>query len=199
MVFEGVPGGPMDCWRDINSPQEHLAQSLHILHSYLPWEAERCSAVELTDANGILAGSFAPTVRKPVLTLPSGRLVFGLGDAVVTNDPITGQGSNNATKACAVYLDAILAHGDATFTAEWMQRTFERFWDYAGAVVEWTNSMLLPPAPHLLKLLQAADHTPAIASTIANGFNHPPSLYPWWGDATACEAFIAAQPARAAA
>jgi hypothetical protein len=92
MVFEGVPGGPMDCWRDISSPKEHLARSLQLLRTFLPWEAERCQHVDLTDSNGILAGSFAPTVRKPVMTLPSGRLVLGLGDAVVTDDPITGQG-----------------------------------------------------------------------------------------------------------
>ena len=59
------------------------------------------------------------------------------------------------TKACAVYLEAILARGDQAFTADWMQQTFERFWDYASAVVDWTNSMLLPPPPHLLQLLQA--------------------------------------------
>jgi len=133
------------------------------------------------------------------MTLPSGRLVFGLGDAVVTNDPITGQGSNNATKACAVYLDAIVAHGDGAFTADWMHRTFERFWEYGEAVVEWTNSMLLPPAPHLLKLLKAAEDAPALASAIANGFNHPPAFFPWWRDDVACDAFIAAKAARAAA
>jgi styrene monooxygenase A-like protein len=27
MVFEGVPGGPMDCWNDVNTPKEHLAKS----------------------------------------------------------------------------------------------------------------------------------------------------------------------------
>ena len=70
-------------------------------------------------------------MRKPVLTLPSGRLVFGLGDAVVVNDPITGQGSNNATKACKVYLDAIVARGEQPFTGDWMRDTFERFWRYA--------------------------------------------------------------------
>jgi hypothetical protein len=59
--------------------------------------------------------------------------------------------------------------------------------------------MLVPPAPHLLKLLQAADESPALASAIANGFNHPPVLFPWWADAAACDAFIAAKAARAAA
>ena len=109
MVFEGVPGGPLDCWRDLKSPAEHLAASKRFLDTYLPWEGARAAKVELTDAKGILAGAFAPTIRKPVMTLPSGKLVFGLGDAVVVNDPVTGQGSNNATKAAKVYLDAILA------------------------------------------------------------------------------------------
>ncbi|MGW8392278.1 styrene monooxygenase/indole monooxygenase family protein [Pseudoduganella sp. HUAS MS19] len=202
MVFEGVPGGPMDCWREIKSPLAHLEQSLHLLRAFLPWEAERARHVELTDANGILAGSFAPTVRKPVATLPSGNLVFGLGDAVVINDPITGQGSNNATKAARVYLDAILAHGGRPYTRNWMEQTFERFWEYGEKVVTWTNSLLCPPPPHVLDLLGAAGNCPPLASAVANGFNNPPDYFPWWVDANACERFVAqkmANPDRAAA
>jgi hypothetical protein len=198
MVFEGVPGGPMDCWRDIKGPQEHLAQSLKLLRTYLPWEAERATQVELTDANGYLAGSFAPTIRKPVMILPSGKLVFGLGDAVTVNDPITGQGSNNATKAARIYLDAILAHGEQEFTRAWMEQTFERFWDYAQYVVTWTNTLLTPPAPHMLELLGAAGQCPPLASAIANAFNYPPDFFPWWTDAQACQQFIAANMAPAA-
>jgi 2-polyprenyl-6-methoxyphenol hydroxylase-like FAD-dependent oxidoreductase len=190
MVFEGVPGGPLDCWRGIRTPQEHLAAGKRFLEAFLPWEAERARLVELTDDKGILAGAFAPTVRKPVLTLPSGRPVFGLGDAVVTNDPVTGQGSNNATNACKVYLDAILARGNEPYTCDWMEQTFERFWDYARWVVQWTNSLLMPPPPHILKILGAAGQLPSLASTVANGFNHPPSYFPWWSDEEECERFL---------
>ncbi|MGK3151755.1 hypothetical protein VQE80_15330, partial [Staphylococcus shinii] len=84
------------------------------------------------------------------------RLVLGLGDAVVTNDPITGQGSNNAAKACKVYLDAIIERGALPFSGEWMHETFERFWTYGRLVVNWTNSMLAEPPAHRLKLMQAA-------------------------------------------
>ncbi len=199
MVFEGVPGGPLDFWRDLKSPQEHLAASKKFLETYLPWEGERAQNVELTDANGVLAGSFAPTVRKPVLTLPSGRLVLGIGDAVVTNDPVTGQGSNNAAKCAKVYLDSILAHGDKPYTREWMEQTFEKYWDYAQWVVQWTNSLLTPPPPHVLNIMGAAMGSPSLASTIANGFNHPPSYFPWWADAGEADRMIAKhQPAMAA-
>ncbi|WP_104400891.1 styrene monooxygenase/indole monooxygenase family protein [Vibrio penaeicida] len=190
MVFEGIPGGAMDCWNDVSTPQEHLATSKKILETFLPWEAERCQHTELTDENGILAGRFPPTIRKPVMTLPSGRLVFGMGDAVATNDPITGQGSNNATKAAKVYGDAILARGEQPFNADWMNQTFETFWEYASSVVSWTNSLLLPPPPHILELLASAQQYPSLASTIANGFNHPPSFYPWWDDANLCRDFV---------
>jgi len=198
MVFEGVPGGPMDRWAEARTPEQHLAESLRILRTYLPWEAERCEQVALTDEQGILAGRFAPTVRKPVMTLPSGRQVFGMADAVVVNDPITGQGSNNAAKCCKVYLDAIVAQGDRPFDAAWMEATFAAYWAYAADVVTWTNSMLLPPPPHILNLLGAAGQAPGLASRIANGFDNPPDFFPWWTDPQACERLIQQHLPRAA-
>ncbi|PZX23006.1 putative OXYGENASE; putative exported protein [Cupriavidus phytorum] len=190
MVFEGIPGGPMDRWAEASTPEQHLAESLRILRTYAPWEAERCAQVALTDDNGILSGRFAPTVRKPVLTLPSGRLVFGMADAVVVNDPITGQGSNNAAKCCKVYLDAIVGHGERAYDRDWMEQTFARYWQYAGDVVAWTNSLLTSPPPHILALLGAAGQAPALAARIANGFDNPPDYFPWWMDPQACHQLI---------
>ena len=190
MVFEGIPGGPMDGWADAKTPEQHLNKSLEILQAYAPWEAERCRHVELTDDKGTLAGRFAPTIRKPVATLPSGATVFGMGDAVCVNDPITGQGSNNAAKAFKVVHDSIVARGDGAFDAAWMNATFERYWDYAQHVVNWTNSLLTPPPPHILTLLGAAGRIPSIAHRIANNFDNPPDFFPWWTDPAECERFI---------
>ena len=180
MVFEGIPGGPMDCWKDVTTPTQHLERSKWILQTFLPWEAERCRNVELTDANGILAGAFAPTVRKPVGRLPSGKLVLGLADAVCLNDPITGQGSNNASKAAKVYMDAIIAHGDRPYDAAFMQATFDRYWDYAQYVTGWTNALLQPPPPHVLNIMGSAQAYPVLAKRIANGFDNPRDLFPWF-------------------
>lgn len=173
MVFEGVPGGPMDCWADVKTPQEHLAKSKWILETFLPWEARRCDAVRLTDDNGRLVGRFAPTVRHPVGRLPSGAAVLGMGDVVCLNDPITGQGSNNAAKCAQAYFDAIALQGDAPFDAAFMQRAFDGFWDYASHVVNWTNALLQPPPPHVLNVLGAAGAAPAVARRFVNGFNDP--------------------------
>ncbi|MGA8073614.1 MAG: styrene monooxygenase/indole monooxygenase family protein [Candidatus Acidiferrales bacterium] len=197
MVFEGVPGGPMDCWGDVKTPAQHLQRSKEILQKFLPWEAARCGKIELTDEMGIVAGKFAPTVRKPVCKLPSGRLAMGMADVVVLNDPITGQGSNTASKAAKVYMTRILERGDKPFDAAWMQDTFNSFWTYAQWVVKWTNTLLTPPPPHILQLMGAASQIPALASKIANGFNNPPDYNPWWFDANEAQKLIGAQQAGA--
>lgn len=192
MVFEGVPGGPMDCWGDVSSPQEHLARSTRILETFVPWEAERCRAVELTDENGVLAGRFPPTVREPVGTLPSGAVVLGLADTVMLNDPITGQGSNNAAKMAASYLASIVAQGDAPYDRSFMERTFEEFWTgYGQYVTGWTNALLSPPPPHVLELLGAGNSHQAIAHRFVNGFDDPRDYYEWFMAPDKAERYLA--------
>jgi flavin reductase (DIM6/NTAB) family NADH-FMN oxidoreductase RutF len=190
MVFEGVPGGPMDCWADVKAAADHLARSKHILETFLPWEAERCRDIELTDDKGILVGRFAPTVRKPIGTLPSGRKVLGMADAIVLNDPLTGQGSNNAARCADIYMESIVERGNGSGDAEWMQHTFDRYWTgYAKWVVEWTNLLLKPPG-HVLKLLDCAGKISAVASAFVNGFDDPRTLFPWFTDTAEAEAFV---------
>jgi hypothetical protein len=190
MVFEGVIGGPMDCWADAHTPEQHLAISCEILRRHVPWEHARARHVELTDPNGLLAGRFAPVVRRPVGRLPSGRAILGMADVVCLNDPITGQGSNNAAKCAAAYLSSILDAGKGPFDAAWMTSTFEAYWDYARHVTNWTNTMLLPPAPHVLALLGACAAKPAVAHWFANAFDDPQRYYPPFADAVAAQAFI---------
>ncbi len=130
-------------------------------------------------------------MRKPVGLLPSGHPVLGMADAVLLNDPITGQGSNNASKGAAIYLQSILERGEGPFDAIWMQETFERLWSYAEKVVGWTNALLLPPPPHVLNVLGAAGQFPAVAHRFANGFDNPPEFYDWFMDPGKAEAYLA--------
>jgi hypothetical protein len=192
MVFEGVPGGPMDCWDNVKTPEQHLECSLDILKKFYPWEAERSKNAELTDPNGILSGQFPPVVRKPIGRLPSGALVLGLADAVVLNDPITGQGSNNAAKAARIYLKRILDNDTKPFDGAWMQKTFDEYWNYAQFVTGWTNAMLQPPPPHVINILVAAQSKPKVGKAFVNGFDDPRTFFPWLADPAEAEKFIQA-------
>jgi len=191
MVFEGVPDGPMDCWTGL-TPEQHLEKSVSILKTFLPWEAERAQGLSLTDDMGVLQGRFAPTIRHAVAQLPSGRLVLGMADVVVLNDPITGQGSNNASRCAASYLQSILEHGQAPFGRETLQQMFETYWSYAQHVSRWTNAMLAPPPEHVVRLLGAGNTFSSVATRFANGFNNPPDFEDWFLDPIKADEYLAA-------
>ncbi|MGF7233332.1 MAG: styrene monooxygenase/indole monooxygenase family protein [Frankia sp.] len=182
LFFEGIPGGPLDCWDDRPEPAVHLQRILDLIRQYLPWEYERCTDVELTDSRATLAGGYTPVVRNPIGELPSGGPVLGMADVVVANDPITGQGSNNAAKCGASYLDSILEHGDRPFDRAWMQAAFDRYWEYAQHVTIWTNALLGPPPEHVQQILGAAQTHEAVARRFANGFDDPSDFQNWFLD-----------------
>ncbi|MBZ2407736.1 FAD-binding oxidoreductase [Streptomyces sp. L06] len=191
LFWEGIPGGPLDAFKGIKDPSEHLALTLELMEKFTPWEYARSTQVELTDAGGTLAGRYAPTVRKPIGRLPSGGLVLGVADVVVANDPITGQGSNSASKCAASYLSSILGHGDRPFDEEWMQATFDGYWNTAQHVVKWTNAMLGVPPEHVLKLIGSGMRYQQVANRFANGFDNPADFENFFFDPEKTEAYLA--------
>ncbi|OKI09501.1 oxygenase [Streptomyces sp. CB02923] len=191
LFWEGIPGGPLDVFAGMRDPGEHLATTLELMERFTPWEYARATKVELTDANGTLAGRYAPTVRNPVGRLPSGGLVLGVADVVVANDPVTGQGSNSAAKCAASYLASIVEHGERPFDAEWMQSAFDRYWLTAQHVTRWTNAMLAPPPEHVLNLIGAAGQLQPAADRFANGFDDPADFDNFFFEPEKTQAYLA--------
>ncbi|MFD2688157.1 styrene monooxygenase/indole monooxygenase family protein [Streptomyces phyllanthi] len=198
LFWEGVPGGPLDVFDGVNDPAEHLSLTLELMERFTPWEYARATKVELTDAGGVLSGRYAPTVRNPVAHLPGGGLALGVADVVVANDPITGQGSNSASKCAAAYLASILEHGDKEFDEAWMRRTFDRYWDTARHVTKWTNAMLGVPPEHVLHLIGAGGALQPVADRFANGFNDPSDFENFFYEPEKTEAYLASLTGAAA-
>ncbi|MEU8538995.1 styrene monooxygenase/indole monooxygenase family protein [Streptomyces sp. NPDC048717] len=191
LFWEGVPGGPLDVFRGIKDPAEHLRLTLELMERFTPWEYARATKVELTDAGGTLAGRYAPTVRHPIGRLPGGGAALGVADVVVANDPITGQGSNAAAKCAASYLASIVEHGDRPFDEAWMQSTFDRYWEIARPVTKWTNAMLAPLPEHVVNLLGAGTRLRPIADRFANGFENPADFENFFFDPEKAAAYLA--------
>jgi 2-polyprenyl-6-methoxyphenol hydroxylase-like FAD-dependent oxidoreductase len=192
LFWEGIPGGPLDVFDEVSrDPQAQLDLILELMQQLTPWEYERCANVELTDARGTLAGRYAPIVRRPVADLPSGGIVLGMADVVVANDPITGQGSNNAARCADSYLNAIVEQGDRPFDRAFMQRAFDNYWERVAICTAWTNAMLAPPPPHVLEIIGAAGQSQAVADRFANAFSTPDDFADWLLDPALAESYLA--------
>ncbi|MFD7902751.1 styrene monooxygenase/indole monooxygenase family protein [Kitasatospora sp. NPDC059747] len=197
LLWEALPGGPADVFGGVTEPDEVLRGIVDLMRTFVPGEYERTlNGIEVTDAGSTLVGRITPVVRRPVGELPGGGAVLGVADVVVTNDPITGQGSNSAAKCAAVYLDAILAHGGRPFDRGFMQAAFDRFWQDARAVTEWTNAMLDPAPEYVANVIAVAGRLPAVADRFANGFNDPGDWERWLLDPDKAAAYLASVSAQ---
>lgn len=173
MLFESIPGGDMDLWAGATSGPELLSRARAVLNRYLPEHAVATSDADLIDSGATLVGAVTPMVRRPVATLPSGNAVFGIGDAIVVNDPITAQGANAATKCAEIYLHAI-THHDGVYDEHFMNETFERFWTSVGEpVTAFTDHFLNSDTDHARDLHIAAARYPEIAQRLAACMNDP--------------------------
>jgi len=193
MCLEAIPGGAMDAWGHASPdrPEEWVAVLVAVLDEHFPWEGERCRSVEVTDPRATLGGSLVPVVRSRVGRLPSGRLVLGIGDAVVQNDPLVGQGANNAAKGATAVAAAIDARGQAPLADEdWLRAVGDEYWNAVAAATHLTNTMLSPP-PHIGALFEAGARSPAVADALANATNDPRTLAPYLGSAEGIAEFVA--------
>ncbi|MGN9837992.1 styrene monooxygenase/indole monooxygenase family protein [Nonomuraea sp. H19] len=173
IVVEAIPGGPFEPLTRMD-PAEAGPTLLATIAEHAPHLRELIDAAEfeLTGPDDVLQGAITPTVREPVAKLPSGRIALAIGDAWITNDPITGQGANLGS-ACAWIAAEMIAEGgpyDVTFA----RATADRMWEEAaGPVTEWTNSFLGPPADHIIGLLSAAATRTEVANLVLELFTDP--------------------------
>jgi hypothetical protein len=167
----------------------------------MPWDYEWCKNMRLADENSWLMGKFTPEIRQTVGTLPSGRHVMSLGDTTMSLDPIGGEGANNGNKMAKNLLECIIAHEDREFDAEWMQSTFEKFWDRHKWINTFNNILLEPltkPGQELLIAQYGSTGAPdndspqqLIADAFMENFDDPATLTPAFLDMNIARDFIA--------
>ncbi|MFI9812362.1 styrene monooxygenase/indole monooxygenase family protein [Saccharothrix variisporea] len=191
IVVEAVPGGPADRFRDVTSASDGLAVLRSLVGEFFPARSGFLTRAAPTSA--WLKGAVVPVVRDPVAVLPSGRHVLGLGDAVVLNDPLAGQGANNATRM-ARFFAARLDSYDGT--ADWLRARFDEWWETGRYANAFSDGMLAPLTSYQRAVLLAASHDPVIGERVWEGFNDPASLFPWFFDGPAAWSYLATRGVR---
>lgn len=174
MLVEAVPGGSWDVFGEVvDDPPGHVARMVDMLAQFAPAVHERFRHGVLTDPGGRLVGAVTPVVRQPVVTLPSGRTVVGMGDTVCRMDPLGAQGANTAVRCAFGFGLAIVQRGHRPFDQEWMSSVADDCWTkHAYPALGWTD-LLLDPSPPLEELLVAAEQDSRVGNALVSGFAYP--------------------------
>ena len=193
--------GPMDAWPDRPGSEEQLRRMKDLLRKYAPESFERMKDAVLIDGNSTLVEELTPQVRNPVGVLPSGGLVLGMADVVVTMDPFVGQSWNNSTRCAKAYLEAILEHGDREFDEGFLTRTFDRFWEFGIHNQNWAElcSTMWDAGDvpdYFNQLIDGAMAYPEIADRWIQGWDYPPDYGTWLLDPERALAYLSEVRAR---
>lgn len=180
LLIEAIPGSELAAMASLRydeEPARFMATLLALLKRHAPLTYERIDpdAFTLNRPLDLLQGAITPTVRRAYTGMGDNRFVLALGDTHITHDPLTGQGANAAARAAWVLGETIVeAFGaGATLDEAFYQHAEQRLWANLQPVTAWSNAMLQPPPPHMIELLVAATHQPAVANAFASSFNDP--------------------------
>ena len=204
LFSEAREGSPLDIFRDATSGPDVLDRFKQLIKKVYPWEWEWAKDMTLTDPNGWLVGEITPTIRKPVGTLPSGRIVTFVGDTGMAFDPIGAQGANNGNKMAQHLTEAVVKHGTAPFDADWITETFDQFYHTHGEPAYRFNNTLLEGLPAAGQAILAAqygssgqtsDHSvkQKLANAFCANFSDPRYATAAWRDVAQANALISQQ------
>ena len=193
IVFEARPGSSMDDrFTDVANADEVVARAKALFHEFVPWDDENVRDIELVSPKAWVQLSILPVVRKPVGALPTGRHVLGIGDIVVTNDPVGAQGANLASKMAKFLAGRIVERADEPFDADWMQQQADDFWEQDARYSYTLSSLLLDVTAPCKELLAAATTSQAVADEFFAAFDDPKTLWPWIDDSTGVQKHLGA-------
>lgn len=197
VVVEGVPGSCMDRFQGIRDSREALAAARSVIAEVAPWETGTLAKAQMIDDLAWSPGALSCVVRHPVAPLPSGRAVFGLGDAVTIFDPVSAQGANNAAKMAHGLICEIAGRGSEPLDAAWMTDWFDGYWErHARHMAEFNRIMLQPLEAPGIEVVLAASRSRAVGDRFISAFDDPAGYFPWMADLTAARRFIAERTGR---
>ncbi|MFJ9706482.1 styrene monooxygenase/indole monooxygenase family protein [Streptomyces sp. NPDC101234] len=181
LAFEAVPNGPLEAPAHLDAdadPAGFHREVLRLVAAYAPSLRERVDTARfgLVAPGELAQGGITPVVRRGWARTADGTCALAIGDAWITNDPLTAQGANLGSHT-AFALAELIASATGPFDAEFCRDASARLWDHARHAVAWSNAFLAPPPPHVQELLGRAAGDKRIADAFVSRFHDPVAMW----------------------
>jgi 2-polyprenyl-6-methoxyphenol hydroxylase-like FAD-dependent oxidoreductase len=203
ILVEAKSGSRLDRFRNLESGEQVLAAVKAAVNELFPWDEPFVRDMRLADPLGWLTGQVVPTIRRPSAVLPSGKAIAAVGDTAISYDPIAAQGANSGVKQARDLVNRVIARGTEAFDRQWIDESFELFYESHARHAYRFSSLLLEPitAPgrELLIAQYGSDGRAnndsgqqKIANAFVENFNDPRLLTAAFSDMSAARAVVGA-------
>ncbi|MFF2808819.1 styrene monooxygenase/indole monooxygenase family protein [Streptomyces sp. NPDC058000] len=194
LAFEAVPGGPLEAVSHMDAEADPGAFHREVLDrvaAYAPSLRERIdtSDFSLIAPGEVAQGGITPVVRRGWARLGDGRCALAIGDAWITNDPLTAQGANLGSHT-AFALAELISTARGPFDEGFCRSASARLWEHARHVVEWSNAFLAEPEPHVAALFGQAAEDRRIADAFVSAFRDPVAMWRTLSSAEGVASFV---------
>ncbi|AXB44764.1 styrene monooxygenase/indole monooxygenase family protein [Amycolatopsis albispora] len=194
LAFEAVPGGPLEPPAHLDAdadPDGFRREVLRLVAEHAPSLRERIDTTrfDLVAPGELAQGGVTPVVRRQWAQLGDGTCALAIGDAWITNDPLTAQGANLGSHT-AFTLAELIASANGPLDAGFCRAASARLWEHARHVVEWSNAFLAPPPPHVVELFGRAAEDKRIADAFVSGFHDPVAMWAVLSSPEGVDAFV---------
>ncbi|MEU5301153.1 styrene monooxygenase/indole monooxygenase family protein [Streptomyces noursei] len=196
LAFEAVPGGPLETVSHLDAdadPGAFHRAVLDLVATYAPSLRERIDTGDfaLISPGEVAQGGITPVVRRGWARLADGRCALAIGDAWITNDPLTAQGANLGSHS-AFALAELVSTARGPYDEEFCRSASAALWEHARHVVEWSNAFLDAPAPHVSALFAQAAADRRVADAFVSGFHDPVAMWRTLSSEEGVASFVAA-------
>ena len=143
----------------------------------------------LVSENELLQGSFTPVTRHSWCELRDNKFAIAIGDLRCTQDPLTGQGANLASRGACELADRIVA-SDSVFDRDFCAAYEAHMRPIVAGTIGFNNAMLEPEA-HTQQLLGKMIENETICTDFSSRFAAPETI--WFDilqDAKTCERYL---------
>jgi glycine/D-amino acid oxidase-like deaminating enzyme len=195
ILVEAVPGGPFSSVTDQDygeDPGRFAKEVLELITAHAPTLRARLDEQDfaLTRPQDMLRGAVLPVVRHGWARLADGTYALAVGDAWITNDPLTAQGANLGSKLAFQLADTLREHSGA-YDEAFCRTISEAMWRTAQPIVDWTNLFIGPPPPQMETLLSAAVADQRVADAFVAHLDRPDAMWHGLQSPEHIDAFIA--------
>ena len=194
LLFENRPEGDLADLPKLNYTEDPIAFEARILaalEEHYPSVYARVDRNQfaLAGKQNLLQGGFTPTTRESWAEISDGKFAIAIGDLRCTQDPLTGQGANLASRGACMLGDMIVG-SEKIFDRAFCE-AYEQSMRYKVAGTVGFNNAMLEPAPHTQQLLGVMAENKDVCTDFSTRFAAPDTI---WFDilknAKTCKAYL---------